>query len=137
MSLADVGKMKQTTVVVLKHPDPTKKLKNPDGAPMTVTLHGPYSDRYKAVTRAQQQRRMTELEAAGDTSLDQETLDAYTRELVVGCIDSWSIWATPDLEMVFSPAAAEGLFNEHPWILDQLSRALGRTASFLDAPKSN
>lgn len=136
MSLADVGKMKQTTVVVLKHPDPAKKLKNPDGGAMTVTLHGPYSDRYRAVTRAQQQQRMTELEAVGDATLDQETLDAYTRELVVGCIESWCIWDTPDTELVFSSEAADALFDDHPWILDQLNRALGRTANFLDKPKS-
>jgi hypothetical protein len=137
MSLASVGKVKQTAEVVLKHPDPAKTLKNPDGSLMTVTLHGPYSERRKTILRAQQQRRMTELEASGDTAFDADALETYTREMVIGCIESWNIWDTPEQKREFSPESAADLFDEHPWAFDQISLAVGRTANFLDAPKSN
>ena len=137
MSLSSVGKVKQTAEVVLKHPDPTKTLKNPDGSPMTITLHGPYSERRKSILRVQQQRRMAEIEAAGDVTINQDALDEYTREMFIGCIESWNIWDTPEEKREFSPQSAAALLEEHPWVFDQMSMAMGRTANFLDAPKSN
>lgn len=57
MALRDIGTVKDTTVVTITDPRSGKPLKNADGSDMTVTLHGPYSARYKRVMRDQQQAR--------------------------------------------------------------------------------
>jgi hypothetical protein len=140
MALKDVGKIKQTTLVTLYHPDPACNLLNPDGSEMTVTLHGPYSDRYKAVVRDQQQRRMTELSRGGGrrgVTLTPEEVDAFADELMARCIEGWKIWLAEDEELVFSPEKIPGLFAEYPWIRDQLNAALGNVADFLDTPKKH
>lgn len=136
MSLQDVGKIKDTTVVVLRHPDPRKTLKNPDGSAMTVVLHGPYSKRHKTALRAQQQKRIEVIADTGaNVTLDVEEMDAMTREILAHCIEGWTIWETPEVQMDCTPENIARLFDEHPWALEQLSNALGRTASFFDAPK--
>ena len=136
MSLQDVGKTKDTTVVTLRHPDPRKTLKNPDGSDMTVVLHGPYSKRYKTAQRTQQQQRMEQMaETGASATLTIDEIDDMTREILTECIESWTIWETPEVQMACTPENIERLFDEHPWALDQLSNALGRSASFLDAPK--
>lgn len=138
MSLQSVGKVKDTTVVTIKHPDPRKTLKNPDGSAMTVTLHGPYSKRYKETLRAQQQLRVEEMALSGvDGSLNPGELDAMTRELVAKCIEEWNVWETDEIQLDCTPENIEKVFEEHPWVLDQLNAALGRSGNFLDAPKPN
>lgn len=138
MSLQSVGKVKDTTIVTLKHPDPRATLKNPDDSAMTVTLHGPYSKRYKSTLRAQQQARVEEMASSGmDGNLSPEELDAMTRELLAKCIEDWNIWETDDIQLECTPENIEKVFEEQPWILDQLSAALGRSGNFLDAPKPN
>jgi hypothetical protein len=138
MALNSVGKIKQTTVVTLYHPDPAQNLRNPDGSEMTVTLHGPYSDRYKAVLREQQQRRMSDLTRGGRRmNLSPEEVDAYADELLLRCVDGWTIWLSDDEELKFSPDAVAPLLKEHPWIRDQLNAALGSVADFLEPPKTH
>ena len=135
MSLADVGKIKETTVVTLKHPDPSKTLKNPNGEPMTVTLNGPYSTRYKTILREQQQQRMTEMALGQEPTRSAEEVDADWRALIAGCIESWSIWETDKEELLFTPEAALDLFQRHPWIYDQLGGAMGRAGNFFESPE--
>lgn len=136
MSLRDVGKVKPTTIVTLTHPDPAQKLRNPDGSPMTVVLHGPYSDRYKTILREQQQRRMAEMaDGANVAAMTPDELDEYSRELLAKCVESWNIWLDEDEELIFSPDKVDEVLDEHPWIRDQLNAALGRTSRFLE-PRS-
>jgi hypothetical protein len=137
MSLRDVGTVKDTTTLTLYHPATGKDLLNADGTAMTVTLHGPYSDRYKSVLREQQQRRMTDMtRAARGTTLDAEELEAMTRELIVRCIEDWNVTLEGDEKLPFSPETAEGVFAEFPWARDQVSAAMGNVADFLAPQKA-
>jgi hypothetical protein len=65
-----------------------------------------------------------------------DEIDDMTREMLVECIESWTIWETPEVQMDCTPENIVRLFNEYPWALEQLSNALGRTASFLDEPSA-
>ena len=138
MSLRDVGSVKDTTTITLYHPATGKDLLNADKSPMTVTIHGPYSERYKTIIREQQQRRMTDMaRAARSTSMDPEELDAMTRELTVRCIEDWNITLEGDETLPFSPEAVENVLTEFPWARDQITAAMGNVADFLDTPKKH
>lgn len=135
MSLRDVGTIKDTTVVTLKHPATRKPLPNADGTPMTVTVYGPYSARYKAVIREQQQARMGE--AVGDAlaPLTPDEIEALSDELMVRCIADWHITLEGDEPLPYSPEAAEQVIAEFPWLRDQINAAMGNVATFLEPSK--
>jgi hypothetical protein len=136
MSLRDVGTVKDTTTITLYHPATGKDLLNADKTPMTVTLHGPYSERYKMVIREQQQRRMTDMTRGGrGTTMDPEELDTMARELTMRCVDDWALTLEGDEKLPFSPQAVESVFTEFPWVRDQITAAMGNVADFLDTPK--
>jgi hypothetical protein len=135
MSLRDVGTIKDTTTITLQHPATGKSLLNADGTPMTVVLHGPYSERYKSVLRDQQQRRMTEMGRGTRATMSPDELDAFASELLVRCIDDWSITLEGDEKLPFSADAVESVMAEFPWVKDQINAVMGNIADFLEPPK--
>lgn len=137
MSLRDVGTVKDTTTISLYHPATGKTLENADGTPMTITLHGPYSDRYKKILREQQQRRLSDVPRAARaaTTVDSEELEAMTRELIARCIEDWKITLEGDETVPFSLEAVDSIFTEFPWVRDQVNAAIGNVADFLEPQK--
>lgn len=137
MSLRAVGTVKDTTTVTLYHPATGKDLLNADGTPMTVTLHGPYSERYKSVIREQQQRRMADMTraTARGGSMTPEEVDEFAQELTVRCIEDWAITLEGDEKLPFSTEAVESVFTEFPWVRDQVNAAMGNVADFLEPSK--
>lgn len=135
MSLRSVGTLKETTVVTLRHPDPRNKLKKADGKPMTVVLHGPYSARYKKVLR-EQQRRVAEGMTSDSAITDLDT-EAFTEELLIGCIDSWDIELDPGEALPFDEATARQILTDYPWLFEQLKQVFGNVARFLDKPSES
>ena len=133
MSLRDVGTVKTTTTITLYHPATGKDLLNADGSPMTVTIHGPYSERYKSVLREQQQRRMTDMTRAGArANMTSEEVEALSQELMYRCIEDWSITLEGDEKLPFSPETVEPVMAEFPWVKDQISAVMGNVADFLE-----
>jgi molecular chaperone DnaK (HSP70) len=138
MSLRDVGTVKDTTTITLYHPATGKDLLNADKTPMTITLHGPYSERYKSVLRDQQQRRMTDMtRAAARTSMTPEEVEALSQELLIRCIEDWSITLEGDEKLAFSVDAVESVMAEFPWLKDQVNAAMGNVADFLEPSKKH
>jgi hypothetical protein len=138
MSLRDVGTVKDTTTITLFHPATGKDLLNADGTPMTVTVHGPYSERYKTVLRDQQQRRMTDMtRAAARTNMTPEEIDAFAQELMTRCIEDWSLTLEGDDKLPFSAEAATTVLAEFPWLRDQINAAIGDVAGFLEPSKKH
>lgn len=135
MSLRDVGTVKDTTTLTLHHPATGKPLLNADGTPMTVVLHGPYSERYKGVLRDQQQRRMTDMGRATRTTMTPEEIDSFANDLLVSCIEDWSITLEGDEKLPFSRDAVESVMAEFPWVKDQINAVMGNIADFLEPPK--
>jgi hypothetical protein len=136
MSLRDVGTIKDTTTITLLHPVTGKPLLNADETPMTVVLHGPYSERYKTILREQQQRRMTDMSrAARAATMTPEEIDAFANELLVRCIEDWSITLEGDEKLAYSQASVESVLVEFPWVKDQINAVLGNIADFLEPPK--
>lgn len=136
MSLKSVGTVKDTTTVTLFHPATGAELPNADKTPMTVTIHGPYSARYKAIIREQQQKRMAEMPATGRApQLTADELEAFSSDLMARCIEDWNVTLEGDEKLPFTPENVDIVLRDFPWVRDQLSAAMGNIAGFL-APQS-
>ena len=137
MSLRDVGTVKDTTVITLRHPDPRKPNPvNADGTPMTVTMHGPYSARYKAALREKQQAWLADADrSTGSMTLSPDEIEESTRAMLVACIETWDITLDGPDKLPFSTDAARQVFDEFPWVFEQLAAAAGNVSNFLDVPK--
>jgi hypothetical protein len=139
MSLRDVGTVKDTTVITLRHPNPRKPDPvNADGSPMTITIHGPYSARYKQVMRERQQKWLSQNEK-GDRqfSLSPEEIEESTRATIIACIETWAVTLDGTEPLTFNADTAGAVFDEFPWVYDQVAAAMGDVSNFLDAPPTH
>lgn len=130
MGLNSIGKVQDTAVITLRHPKTGKPIPGPNAAPMSVTLYGPYSKHYKAAMRAQQQARLAE----GREELTYEESEAMQVDLLVTCITDWSV-ALDTAALPCNPDTIRMVFDEHPWVRDQLLIAHGSAGHFLAVPK--
>lgn len=131
MGLRDIGTTKDTTDVELYHPVTGATLANADGSTMTITLHGPYSDAYKAAERSQTNRRLARAQRSGrGVQITAEQIEAESFDLLVKCVAGWNITLDEEPEK-FSEANVRSVLTELPWIRAQLDAAFGDTAAFL------
>lgn len=137
MSLRDIGTVKDTTVINLRHPDPRKPDPlNADGTPMTVTIHGPYSARYKSVVRERQKKWLSQNDRSDrQAALTPEDIEESTRATITACIEDWSITLEGPDKLPFSTDAVAAVFDEFPWVYDQVASAMGDISNFLEPPK--
>jgi len=88
MDLLNIGKTKETTDVTLYNPVTSEVLTNEDGSEMTITVHGPYSKKYKTIAHAQQNRRLQKAQrTGGKLNLSAEEIEAAGLDLLVKCVD--------------------------------------------------
>jgi hypothetical protein len=132
MGLNDIGAVKDTTDVELVHPKTGEVLTNDDGTPMTITVYGPYSSTYKAITHAQQNRRLAKAQRlGGKMTLTAEELEASTMDLLVKCTAGWKVTLEKGVEK-FSEEKVREVYVKMPWVRDQIEAVFGDTRSFLD-----
>jgi hypothetical protein len=127
-----IGKVKETTDVMLTHPVTGDPVNNADGSQMSITIHGPYSKRYKQISHEQQNRRLIKAQrSGGKLNLTAEDLEESSLELLVKCVDGWnvSLGAKPE---AFSEDAVSKLFTDMPWVREQVDAAFGDTKAFLE-----
>ena len=132
MDLMNIGTTKETTDVVLYNPVNSEVLRNEDGSEMTITVHGPYSKKYKAISHAQQNRRLQKAQrTGGKLNLTAEEIEASALDLLVKCVEAWNVTIGGE-----QPAATEAkvreVFEKLPWVREQVDAALGDAQAFLD-----
>lgn len=129
--LLSIAKTKDTTDVVLYHPQTGDVLLNADGSQMTITIHGPYSERYKKVTHEQQNRRLLKAQRSGGRmNLTAEELEAGALEVLVECTETWNLTLTEKLEK-FDKAKVREVYTTLPWVKGQVDDAFSDTRAFL------
>ena len=132
MDLMNIGTTKETTDVVLYNPVNSEILINDDNSEMTITVHGPYSSKYKAISHNQQNRRLMKAQrTGGKLNLTAEEIEASALDLLVKCVDGWNITLggeTPDC----TEAQVREVFEALPWVREQVDAALGDAQAFLD-----
>lgn len=131
MDLMNIGKTKETTDVTLYNPITSEILLNEDGSEMTITVHGPYSKKYKSIAHAQQNRRLQKAQrTGGKLNLSAEEIEAAALDLLIKCVDGWKITLggeQPDC----TEAKVREVFTELPWVREQVDAALGDAQAFL------
>jgi len=132
MDLMNIGTTKETTDVVLYNPVNSEILLNADGSEMSITVNGPYSKKYKAISHAQQNRRLQKAQrTGGKLNLTAEELEASALDLLVKCVEGWNITLggeQPDC----TEAKVRDVFEKLPWVREQVETALGDAQAFLD-----
>lgn len=132
MDLLNIGKTKETTDVVIYNPVTSEILVNEDGSEMTITVHGPYSKKYKAISHAQQNRRLQKAQRTGGRlNLSAEEIEAGAFDLLIKCVEGWNLTiggAKPEC----TEAKIREIFTELPWVREQVDAAIGDTQAFLD-----
>lgn len=131
MDLLNIGKTKDTTDVTLYHPITSEVLVNEDGSTMTITVHGPYSKKYKAVAHAQQNRRLAKAQRGGKLTLSAEEIEASAMELLTQCVEDWNITLGGEKPKC-TEAKVRDVFTQLPWVKDQVDAALGDAQAFLE-----
>ena len=131
MDLMNIGKIKETTDVTLYNPINSEILLNEDGSEMVITVHGPYSKKYKSIAHAQQNRRLQKAQrTGGKLNLSAEEIEAAALDLLIKCVDGWNITLggeQPDC----TEAKVREVFTELPWVREQVDSALGDAQAFL------
>lgn len=138
MGLSDVGTIKETTEIRLYHPRTGDDIPGPGGKPLSVTVHGPYSAKYKAFTRKQQQARLQSVTRQNRNALNitAEEIERGAVDLIIACIESWNISFEGDKVLPLNEANIREVFERHPWVRDQIDMAMGNAADFLEPPKT-
>lgn len=132
MDLMNIGTTKETTDIVLYNPVNSEILTNEDGSEMTITVHGPYSKKYKAISHAQQNRRLQKAQrTGGKLNLTAEEIEASAMDLLVKCVDKWNITINGEKPEV-TEAKVREVFETLPWVKEQVDAGMGDAQAFLD-----
>lgn len=105
-------------VVHVEEADHTLAQEN--GKPVTITVAGTYSTRYRKAFEAQRRRIFGRVRRRPDAD------DAYRQalELVAACVISWEGFTNNGQPYPCTPANAVALFEQAPWILRQVEDAM-------------
>ena len=132
MDLMNIGTTKETTDVTLYNPVNSEILTNEDNSEMTITIHGPYSKKYKTISHAQQNRRLMKAQrTGGKLNLTAEEIEASALDLLVKCVDGWNITLSGEMPEC-KEAKVREVFEALPWVREQVDAALGDAQAFLD-----
>lgn len=139
MGLNAVGTVKDTTEVLLYHPRTGSEIPGPQGKPLSVTIHGPYSAKYKSFMRKQQQARLQNVTRQNRNALNitAEELEAGAMDLIIACIESWNMSFEGDKVLALTEENIREVFKQHPWVRDQIDAAMGNAADFLEPPTTH
>ena len=102
-----------------------------DGEPigLEIKIRGRFSEVYEKISRDAQRRAAAEFKRTKEFSLpDPDDQEAKKLEVAVACTIDWRGDAGQD---AYSPEAARELYKQHPWILEQVDRAIAEDARFL------
>jgi len=132
MDLMNIGQMKETTEVILYNPINSEILMNEDGSEMSITVYGPYSSKYKSISHNQQNRRLMKAQrTGGKLNLSAEEIEASAFDLLVKCVADWDITLGGEKPKCTEKMVRE-VFEQLPWVREQVDNALGDTQAFLD-----
>jgi hypothetical protein len=103
----------------------------PNGDPVTITVAGTYSSRYRRAMDNQRERLLKQRR----TSLTGEGLNRQQLELIAASIIEWEGFTAEGQPYPFTKENAIALLDNAPWIREQVEEAMGDHAAFF--PKAS
>jgi len=101
--------------------------------PMTITVVGIDSDRFKSASRRVQNARAARARGRRQQQPTAEELDADNIQILVECTLGWNLTLGGKLE--FTPENARRVYRDYEWIQEQVDFFIGERRNFLKAPK--
>lgn len=132
MDLKDLTPKSDDIVVNIVHPISKEPLVNDDGSPMTITIYAQHSKEYKKVQRELINKRLKEAQAAGNTDIDYEQLEAAALELMAKTTKAWDI-TFDGKKPKLTEAKARQIYDEVFWIKNQIEEAVADSLDFMKA----
>lgn len=115
------------------HPATGARLLQDDNTPVTVTLAGQDSDRFKKADRKISNRRLATSASGQRLKLTAEGIDSDSLERLVACTISWSGIGWGGGEKECTPENAREAYTKLPWLREQAEAFIGDRANFLKA----
>jgi hypothetical protein len=132
MDLSKIGTTKETTNVTLYHPVTSEVLLNDDNSEMTITVHGPYSKKYKTLSNSQGNRRLQKAQrTGGKMNLTVEEIEASSLDLLIKCVAGWSITLGGE-QPECKEATVREVFLGMPWLKEQVDAVMADAQAFLE-----
>jgi hypothetical protein len=118
-------------VVEIKHPVTDEPLVKDDGKAMTVTVYLPHSPQYKQVVH-DRTNKYIQRSAKGkkNATMTAAEIEDMTLDLIVKTTKDWNI-QLDGKSPKFSEAAAKELYNNLPWLKDQITDAQNDFEAYL------
>lgn len=132
MDLKDLTPKSDDIVVNIVHPISKEPLVNDDSTPMTITVYAQHSKEYKKVQRELINKRLKEAQAAGNTDIDYEQLEAAALELMAKTTKAWDI-TFDGKKPKLTEAKARQIYDEVFWIKAQIEEAVADSLDFMKA----
>jgi hypothetical protein len=105
-----------------------------DKKPVTITLAGEDSERFKRADRANRNRRLARQQGARGGKISAEEMEADNLELLVAVTIDWSGLAIDgNEELSFSADNARVLYTKLPWLREQAQAFVLDRSNFLKA----
>lgn len=131
MDLSNV-KTKTVDVITLCLPNGIP-LENDDKTPMTITVSGVYSTRYKSIVEEQQNERIKRAQQSGGKFILSSAEIAENRmTLVAKCIETWDITLNGQHPPKLDVDEAIKLFKRLPFVFDQVNAGIEDAQAFLE-----
>lgn len=132
----DTKKLSEAGVALqIKRLDGTP-LVNAAGESVTITLLGPDSAKYRALTRESIKKRLDRrVQGAADVTMDDlDQIERETIEILVVCTVGWTGVRTPEGETIAcTQDNARRLYENYPVVREQVDAFVGNRANFLQA----
>lgn len=123
------------SVMTVRNPITDAVLESPDGQPITITLAGSDSERFRKVQRANQNRRL-KMQATRRGTLTSEEIEAEAIETLAACTIAWRGVVIEGEALECSAANARKAYKLLPWLREQVDAFVGDRSNFLKSSPS-
>jgi hypothetical protein len=130
LSQLDAPATEQGVAMTVDHPTKPEPLLKADGAPMTITLVGKDSDRFRKATRAALNRRL----ASRKIKVKAEDLEAENLEGLVACTIAWDGIMVDGAALDCTPVNVRAVYTRFPFIREQVAEFVEERANFFREP---
>lgn len=133
MDLEKLPQSSDTQVVELYLPDTEEPILDDSGVPFSVTIHGPYSSRYKEITEKTQNRRLRMAQKSGRRlKVTAAEIRDEVENRMIQCVEDWNI-QLGGKKLPCTEENIRDIFSRYGWIRDQVYIAMEDSSSFLES----
>jgi len=130
-TLDTVSAAEEGAVMELRHPATGAVLNQDDGSPVTITLAGSDSERYRKAERSNQNRRLKNSAGRRGLTVTSEELENDNLEVLAAATVAWAGIVLHGESLDCTVANARKVFKEIPWAREQAEQFVAERANFL------